>query len=273
MAEIVIFVFFFFLLFAGVFFASAIRIVQEYERGVIFRLGRVTGAKGPGFFFIIPIIDRMVKVSLRTMTMDITPQELITRDNVTVRVNAVAYFHVIDPVQAVIAIENYVFATAQIAQTTLRSVLGQVELDELLINRDDINQSLQQIIDNLTNPWGVKVGLVEVKDVELPESMRRAMARQAEAERDRRAKVIHARGEDEAAETLAHAASKLEQHEGAMQLRILSTMGEIAGDRNTTLFFPIPMEMLRFFEGSDKGKTAENSTIQTQVHQADQVEE
>jgi hypothetical protein len=172
--------------------AMSVRIVNEYERGVIFRLGRVIGAKGPGLFFIIPVVDRMVKVSLRTVTMDIPPQDVITRDNVTVRVNAVTYFNVVDPVRSVVAIENYLFGTSQVAQTTLRSILGQVDLDELLIKRDDINQRLQKIIDQLTDAWGVKVTLVEVKDVELPETMRRAMASQAEAERDRRAKVIHA---------------------------------------------------------------------------------
>lgn len=232
-----------------VFAASAVRIVREYERGVIFRLGRLKGPKGPGLFFIIPVIDRMVKVNLQTVTMDIKPQELITRDNVTVKVNAVTYFNVIDPVKAVIAIQNYQYATSEIAQTTLRSVLGQVELDELLVNRDEINRRLQQIIDTLTNPWGVKVTLVEVKDVELPESMRRAMASQAEAERDRRAKVIHALGEQEAAAALGAAAVVFEEHPAAMQLRVLATMGEVAAsDKNSTLVFPIPMELLRFVD-------------------------
>jgi regulator of protease activity HflC (stomatin/prohibitin superfamily) len=227
---------------------SAVRIVKEYERGVIFRLGRVIGAKGPGLFFIIPIIDRMVKVNLQTVTMDIPPQDIITRDNVTVRVNAVTYFNVVDPVRATVAIQNYRFGTSQVAQTTLRSVVGQVALDELLVNRDEINQRLQQVIDDLTNPWGVKVTLVEVKDVELPDIMRRAMARQAEAERERRAKVIHAQGEFEAAETLGQAAEILESHPAAMQLRVLSTMGEIASDRNSTLIFPLPVELLRWVE-------------------------
>ncbi len=204
--------------------SASVRIVREYERGVIFRLGRVIAAKGPGLFFIIPIVDRMVKVSLRTVTMDIPRQDVITRDNVTVKVNAVAYFNVVDPVRSVIAIENFLLGTSEIAQTTMRSIVGQVDLDELLVKRDDINQRLQQIIDDLTNPWGVKVSLVEVKDVELPETMRRAMARQAEAERDRRAKVIHALGEREAAGTLGEAAVVLEDHPAAMQLRVLSTM-------------------------------------------------
>jgi regulator of protease activity HflC (stomatin/prohibitin superfamily) len=229
---------------------SAVRIVKEYERGVIFRLGRVMGAKGPGLFFIIPIIDRMVKVNLQTVTMDIPPQDVITRDNVTVRVNAVTYFNVVEPIKAVVAIQDYIFGTSQVAQTTLRSILGQVDLDELLINRDEINQRLQRIIDDLTNPWGVKVTLVEVKDVELPELMRRAMARQAEAERDRRAKVIHAKGEQEAAENLAQAAAELQRHPGAMQLRLLSTMTEVAGDRNSTIIFPVPIELLRFADAT-----------------------
>lgn len=227
---------------------QSIRIIPEYERGVVFRLGRVIDAKGPGLFAIIPFVDRLVRVSLRTVTMDIPPQDIITRDNVTVRVNAVTYFNVVDPVKAVISIENYVFGTSQVAQTTLRSIIGQVALDELLVNRDDINQRLQQIIDELTNPWGVKVSLVEVKDVELPESMRRAMARQAEAERERRAKVIHAQGELEAAETLGRAALEFEAHPAAMQLRVLSTMSEVSAERNSTLIFPIPIELLRWID-------------------------
>lgn len=226
--------------------AASIRIVPEYERGVIFRLGRVIGAKGPGLFFIIPIVDRMVKVSLRTVTQDIPPQDIITKDNVTVRVNAVTYFNVVEPINAVVEIENYAYGTSQIAQTTLRSIIGQVDLDDLLVKRDDINAQLQQIIDEVTNPWGVKVTLVEVKDVELPESMRRAMARQAESERDRRAKVIHAQGEFEAAEQLGQAAQVLEEHPAAMQLRLLSTVTEVAADQNSTLVLPIPIELLRF---------------------------
>jgi regulator of protease activity HflC (stomatin/prohibitin superfamily) len=228
--------------------AMSVRIVPEYERGVIFRLGRIIGAKGPGLFFLIPVVDRMVRVSLRTTTMDIPPQDVITKDNVTVKVNAVTYFNVVDPNRSVIAIENYVYGTSQVAQTTLRSMLGQIDLDELLSKREEINQRLQQIIDELTNPWGVKVTLVEVKDVELPEAMRRAMARQAEAERDRRAKVIHAHGEFEAAETLGNAAVVLERHPAAMQLRVLSTMIEVAGERNSTLIFPIPVELMRLVD-------------------------
>jgi regulator of protease activity HflC (stomatin/prohibitin superfamily) len=232
--------------------AAAVRIVAEYERGVIFRLGRVTGAKGPGLFFIIPLIDRMVKVNLQTVTTDIPPQDVITKDNVTVRVNAVTYFNVVDPVRAVVAIQNYRYATSQVAQTTLRSILGQVDLDELLVNRDEINTQLQQIIDQVTNPWGVKVTLVEVKDVELPETMRRAMARQAEAERDRRARVIHAIGEKEAAANLGEAAATLERHPAAMQLRLLGTMADVAAEKNSTLIFPVPVEILRYFEAAAK---------------------
>jgi regulator of protease activity HflC (stomatin/prohibitin superfamily) len=228
--------------------SASVRIVNEYERGVIFRLGRVIGAKGPGLFFIIPIVDRMVKVSLRTVTLDIPPQDVITRDNVTVKVNAVTYFNVVDPVRSVIAIEDYKLGTSQVAQTTLRSILGQVDLDELLINRDEINQRLQRIIDDLTNPWGVKVTLVEVKDVELPDTMRRAMASQAEAERDRRAKVIHALGEREAAGALGEAAVVLERHPAAMQLRVLSTMAEVSAERNSTLIFPLPIELMRLVD-------------------------
>jgi len=237
--------------------AASVKIVNEYERGVIFRLGRVIGAKGPGLFFIIPIIDRMVKVNLQTVTADIPPQDVITKDNVTLRVNAVTYFNVVDPVRAVVAIQNYGVATSQIAQTTLRSILGQVELDDLLINRERINTDLQQIIDSVTDPWGVKVTLVEVKDVELPETMRRAMGRQAEAERERRSKVIHAEGEREAAAGLAAASTVLERSPGAMQLRLLSTMTDVAAERNSTLIFPVPVELLRFI---DRVTPLENST-------------
>src|SRR5919109_992869 len=233
-------------------FLSAVRIVQEYERGVIFRLGRITGAKGPGLFFIIPLVDRMVKVNLQTITMDIPPQEAITKDNVTVRVNAVTYFNVVDPVKATVNIQDYLFGTSQVAQTPLRSIIGQIDLDDLLISREDVNQRLQQIIDDLTNPWGIKVTLVEVKDVELPETMRRAMGRQAEAERERRSKVIHANGELEAAESLGQAAAVLESHPAAMQLRTLATMVEVAADRTTTVVFPLPMEMIQLMGGGSR---------------------
>lgn len=243
-------------------FTAAVKVVNEYERGVIFRLGRVMGAKGPGLFFIIPVIDKMVKVNLQTITADIPPQDVITKDNVTLRVNAVTYFNVVDPVRAVVAVQNYLVATSQIAQTTLRSILGQVELDDLLINRDDINSQLQQIIDGVTDPWGVKVTLVEVKDVELPEGMRRAMSRQAEAERDRRAKVIHAEGEKEAAEALSQAATRLDQSPGAMQLRLLSTMSEVATERNSTLIFPVPIELLRFLDRATPALASDLAGVQ-----------
>ena len=239
---------------------ASVRIVAEYERGVIFRLGRVMGAKGPGLFFIIPLVDRMVRVNLQTVTADIPPQDVITKDNVTLRVNAVAYFNVVDPVRAVVAIQNYLVGTSQIAQTTLRSILGQVELDDLLLKRDEINQQLQQIIDELTNPWGIKVTLVEVKDVELPESMRRAMGRQAEAERERRSKVIHAQGEFEAAAALGNAAGVLEAHPAAMQLRVLSTMVEVAAEKNSTLIFPIPVELLRLIDAATRRGKAPSPT-------------
>jgi regulator of protease activity HflC (stomatin/prohibitin superfamily) len=225
---------------------ASIKILAEYERGVLFRLGRVTSSpRGPGLIFIIPIVDRLVRVSLRTVTLDIPPQDIITRDNVTVRVNAVCYFRVVDPNRAILEIEDFQFGTSQVAQTTLRSIIGQAQLDELLTNRDEINRELQQVIDGLTDPWGVKVSIVEVKDVELPDAMRRAMAKQAEAERERRAKVIHALGEKEAAATLAQAAELLEVHPAAMQLRMLQTMTEVAAEQNSTLIFPLPMELLR----------------------------
>jgi regulator of protease activity HflC (stomatin/prohibitin superfamily) len=229
--------------------AAAIRIVQEYERGVIFRLGRVLpGARGPGLFFIIPVIDRMVKVNLQTVTMNVPPQDVITRDNVTVRVDAVIYFHVVEPIKAVVEIQNYLLGTSQIAQTTLRSILGKAELDELLAKREDLNETLQTVIDELTEPWGVKVTLVEIKDVDLPESMQRAMARQAEAERVRRAKVINAEGEFQASAKLSDAAAVIARHPIAYQLRLLQTMTEVAAEKNSTLVFPFPVELLRYFD-------------------------
>ncbi len=227
--------------------STSIKVVQEYERGVIFRLGRLIGAKGPGLFFIIPIIDRMVKVDLRVVTLDIPSQEAITRDNVTVKVNAVAYFRVIDPERAVVQVEDYRRATWQIAQTSLRSVLGQVELDDLLAHREKINERLQHIIDEQTEPWGVKVSIVEVKDVELPPSMQRAMARQAEAEREKRAKIIHAEGEFQAAKTLADAAATIAREPASIQLRYLQTLTEIATEKNSTIIFPVPIEFLGSF--------------------------
>jgi regulator of protease activity HflC (stomatin/prohibitin superfamily) len=227
---------------------AAIRVVPEYERGVIFRLGRILGAKGPGLFFIIPVVDQMVRVDLRTQTTDVPPQDIITADNVTVRVDAVTYFKVIDPVRAVLSIDNYRLGTSKIAQTTLRSILGQRSLDELLMKRDEINNQLQQSIDDVTDPWGVKVTLVEVKDVNLPETMARAMARQAEAERDRRARVIHAMGEKEAAQNLGDAAAILEAHPAAMQLRTLGSLTDVAAQPGTTVAFPVPMELLRLMD-------------------------
>ena len=224
--------------------SNAVRIVAEYERGVIFRLGRLIGAKGPGLFFLIPLIDRMVKVSLRTVTFDVQPQEIMTKDNVPAKVNAVIYFRVIDPCKAVVDVQNYQLATMQIAQTTLRGVLGESELDELLSARDKINQKLQQIIDEQTDPWGIKVSVVEVKEVELPETMKRAMARQAEVERERRAKVINAQGEYQASEKLAAAAKVLSQFPEAIQLRYLQTANDIAAEKNSTIVFPIPMDLL-----------------------------
>jgi regulator of protease activity HflC (stomatin/prohibitin superfamily) len=230
--------------------AAAIRIVQEYERGVIFRLGRVMGAKGPGLFFIIPIIDRMVKVNLQIVTLDVPPQDVITRDNVTLRVNAVCYFQVFQPVRAVVEIQNYLFATSQVAQTTLRSVLSKVDLDQILGERDRLNADLQRIIDDLTDPWGIKVALVEIKDVDLPSEMQRAMARQAEAERERRAKIINAEAEFQAAERLAEAAAVIARHPIAYQLRFLQTVVEVSSEKNSTLVVPIPIELLKPFQAA-----------------------
>ncbi|MEG9194478.1 MAG: slipin family protein [Candidatus Methanoglobus sp.] len=231
-----------------IFFASAIRIVKEYERGVIFRLGRLIGAKGPGLFFIIPFLDSMVKVDLRTVTYDVPAQEVVTKDNVTVRVNAVVYYRVIDPAKAVTEVFNYTYATAQIAQTTLRSIIGQAELDELLSEREKLNIRLQQIIDEATNPWGIKVTAVEIKDVELPEEMRRVMAMQAEAERERRSKIIRAEGEYQAAMRLKEASDVLAQSEGALFLRYLQTLNEVAAEKNTTIILPVPVELLKMYK-------------------------
>ena len=227
---------------------AAIKVLPEYERGVILRLGRIQPLKGPGLIIIIPIIDQLIRVNLRTQTYDIPPQDIITRDNVTVHVNAVVYFNVIEAVRSVLSIDDYRFGTQQVAQTTLRGILGQTSLDDLLTKRDEVNQKLQQVIDGVTDPWGVKVTLVEVKDVILPESMRRAMASQAEAERDRRAKVIHALGEKEAAANLGEAAVVLEAHPAAMQLRVLGTLIELGAEQNSTIAFPIPMELLRLVD-------------------------
>lgn len=226
------------------FLASAIRIVREYERGVIFRLGRLIGAKGPGLFFIIPFVDKMVKVDLRTITLDVPPQEVITKDNVPVHVNAVVYFRVVDPTAAVVEVLDYVEATRQISMTTLRSVVGKSELDELLTERERLNRELQRIIDEQTDPWGVKVITVEIKDVKIPAEMQRAIARQAEAERERRSKVIHAEGELQAAEKLREAASIMHQSPGALQLRYLQTLSEISAEKTNTIVFPLPIELL-----------------------------
>ncbi len=239
--------------------SSAIKIVQEYERGVIFRLGRFIGVKGPGLFFIIPIVDRMVKVDLRVVTLDVPSQEAITRDNVTVKVNAVAYFRVVDPAAAIINVENYRRATSQIAQTTLRNVIGQSELDEILAHREKINAELRRIIDEATEPWGIRVEIVEIKDVELPPGMQRAMAKQAEAEREKRAKIIHAEGEYQAAKTLAQAADLISANPAALQLRYLQTLTEISVEQNSTIIFPVPLDLFKVFlpiDGSQGGSTA-----------------
>lgn len=239
--------------------AASVRIVQEYERGVVFRLGRVLPQpKGPGLFFIIPIIDRMVKVNLQVVTLDVPAQDVITKDNVTVRVNAVVYFQVFQPIKAIVEVQNYLFATSQIAQTTLRAVLSKVELDDILTERDRLNQDLQRIIDDLTDPWGVKVALVEIKDVDLPVEMQRAMARQAEAERERRAKIINAEGEFQASKKLAEAASAIAATPLAFQLRYLQTINELGNNNNTrTLVVPLPIElfghMQRFVEQAVQG--------------------
>lgn len=227
--------------------SATVKIVQEYERGVVFRVGRIVGPRGPGIILLIPFIERMMKVDLRTLTLDIPAQEVITRDNVTIRVNAVAYFRVVDPNAAIVNIADHIRATSQIAQTTLRSVLGQAELDELLSEREQINQHLQEIIDQQTEPWGVKVSIVEVKDVELPETMQRAMARQAEAEREKRAKIIHAEGEFSAAGQLGNAARIIAESPGALQLRYLQTLSEIAEERNSTIIFPLPIDLITPF--------------------------
>ena len=232
------------LLLAVLFLTQAIRIVAEYERGVIFRLGRLIGVKGPGLFILIPGVDRMVKVDLRTVTLDVPTQEVITRDNVPAKVNAVVYFRVTDPSNAVNKIQNFMLATSQIAQTTLRSVVGQVTLDEVLSEREEINRRLQMIIDQQTDPWGIKISVVEVKDVQIPEQMQRAIAQQAEAERERRAKVIHAEGELQASEKLLQAAQMLSQRSEAMQLRYLQTLTQIANERVSTIVFPVPIDLV-----------------------------
>jgi len=237
------------------FVASAVRILPEYERGVLFRLGRLAGARGPGLFFIIPGIDKLVRVSLRTVALDVPPQDVITHDNVTVKVSAVIYFRVMEPQKAIVEVENYLYATSQLAQTTLRSVLGQVELDELLANREKINKELQEILDRHTGPWGVKVTAVEVKNIDLPQEMLRAIAKQAEAERERRAKIIHADGEFQASEKLAQAAKVLAAEPTSLQLRYLQTLTEVAAEKNSTTIFPVPIDLIKMFMdriGTDK---------------------
>ncbi|HEY2388969.1 MAG TPA: slipin family protein [Candidatus Binatia bacterium] len=236
-----------FVVFAGFLLVSGVKILREYERAVIFRLGRLVSHRGPGVIFVIPGIEKLMRIDLRTVTMDIPPQDVVTKDNVSVKVNAVLYFRVIDPSKAVVEVENYLFATSQLAQTTLRSVCGQGELDELLAEREKINAQIQAILDSQTEPWGIKAVLVELKQIDLPESMQRAMARQAEAERERRAKVIAAEGEFQAAQKMADAARIIETHPTAIQLRYLQTLVEVAAGNNTTTIFPVPVDLLTPF--------------------------
>ena len=246
----------FFLVLVGVILVlNAIRVVREYERLVVFRLGRLVGERGPGLVLLWPVIDRAVKVGLRTVTMDVPPQDVITKDNVTVKVNAVIYFRVVSSKEAVVQVENFLYATSQIAQTTLRSILGQQELDELLSEREKVNQALQQVIDRQTEPWGVKVSTVEVKNVDLPQEMQRAIARQAEAERERRAKVINAEGEYQAAARLAEAAAVIAREPAALQLRYLQTLAEIATENNSTTIFPVPIDLLKAFMAGQERRT------------------
>ena len=245
--------------FALIAVGASVRILREYERGVIFRLGRLIAQKGPGLILLIPIVDRMVKVDLRTVTLNIPPQEVITRDNVPCRVNAVAYFRVVDSNRAVVEVENYLIATSQISQTALRSVLGKAELDQLLADRERLNEELQKIIDEQTEPWGVKVTTVEIKDVEIPEQMQRAMARQAEAERERRAKIINSEGEWQAAQKLTDAADIISTNPASLQLRYLQTLLEIGSNQNTTVVFPLPMDVLEPFVGKGAATRAEGT--------------
>ena len=238
---------------------STVKILKEYERGVIFRLGRLLGTKGPGFFLIIPFVDQMTKRDLRVVTMDVTPQEVITKDNITVRVNAVIYFRVVNPEDSVVNVNDYIRATSQIAQTTLRNVLGQSELDELLVQREKLNLMLQKIIDEHTDPWGIKVATVEIKEVELPEQMRRMMAAQAEAERERRAKIIHAEGEFQASEKLAQAGAVIAREPVTLQLRYLQTLTEIAVEKNSTIIFPLPMDLIKMFMERGSGNKSGDS--------------
>jgi len=240
-------VFFFGVLFAVIILSNAIRVLREYERGVVFRLGRLIGGKGPGIIFLIPLVDRMVKVSLRTVVLDVPPQDVITKDNVSIKVNAVVYFRVVQPEKSIVEVENFLFATSQLSQTTLRSILGQSELDELLSQRDKINRELQVIIDQHTEPWGIKVSNVEVKQIDLPIEMQRAMAKQAEAERERRAKIVHAEGEEQASRKLFDAAQIIGANPIALQLRYLQTLTEIGADKNSTVIFPVPIDIIEPF--------------------------
>jgi len=243
------------IIFLVVILSNAIRILREYERGVIFRLGRLIAVKGPGIILLIPLVDKIVKVSLRTVVMDVPPQDVITKDNVSIKVNAVLYFRVVQPDKAIVEVENFLVATSQLSQTTLRSILGQSELDELLAARDKINAELQKIIDHQTEPWGIKVSNVEVKHIDLPVEMQRAMARQAEAERERRSKIIHAEGEFQASQKLADAAKVIENHPMALQLRFLQTLTEVASEKNSTIIFPVPIDLISpFLEDRAKKK-------------------
>ena len=233
--------------FIGLLIVSGVKVMREYERGVIFRLGRLVGSRGPGIFYLIPLFEKMVKVSLRTIAMDVPPQDVITKDNVSIKVNAVVYFRVLEAGKAIVEVQDYLYATSQLAQTTLRSILGQFELDELLSERDKINEKLQLILDKHTDPWGIKVSLVAVKHIDLPEEMKRAIARQAEAERERRAKIIHAEGELQASEKLSQAATKLGKEPTAIQLRFLQTLVEVAAENNSTMVFPVPIDLFKPF--------------------------
>lgn len=240
------------IIFLFIILASAIKILREYERAVVFRLGRLVGVKGPGLILLIPVVDRMVKVSLRTVVLDVPPQDVITKDNVSIKVNAVVYFRVMLPDKAIVEVENYLFATSQLSQTTLRSILGQSELDELLSKREKINMELAKIIDHQTEPWGIKVSNVEVKHIDLPQEMQRAMAKQAEAERERRAKVIHAEGEFQASTRLADAANIISENPTTLQLRFLQTLTEVASEQSSTIIFPVPLDMISAFLQRDK---------------------
>ena len=231
---------------------SGLKVLKEFERGVVFRLGRLVGSRGPGMVYVIPLVERMERVDLRTVTMDVPPQDVITRDNVSVKVNAVLYFRVVDPRRAIVEVVNFLFATSQLAQTTLRSVCGQRELDELLASREEINQHIQEILDKQTDPWGIKVVTVEIKHIDLPQEMQRAMARQAEAERERRAKVINAEGEFQAAQRLAEASAIISKHPTALQLRFLQTLTEVATEHHSTTIFPLPIDLLRPFVAKDE---------------------